>query len=65
MKYILKSGRFYFTGFDKGWPTWMLEYENAKRYNSKKDVEDENDHILACLKYKCDVIEIHNEKRKA
>lgn len=57
MKYILKSGRFYFTGFDGVWPTWMTNIKEAKRYDSKKEADDENERIFKSLGYKCEIIE--------
>jgi hypothetical protein len=40
MKYILKDGAYYFIGFDKfDWPQWMTNINEAKRYNTKEELE--------------------------
>ena len=43
MKYILKTNKFYFLGFDKAgiYPQWMTTPDEAKRYNTEEELKSE------------------------
>jgi len=46
MEYLIKSGRFYFVGFDEGWPTWMLIEASSKRYTSEKEAQVDREKLI-------------------
>jgi hypothetical protein len=58
MKYILKDNRFYFTGLDGVWPTWMTDVNAAKRYNTLKELEEDKKKIPSGILKNPEILEV-------